>query len=297
MTALHDALSDTSHLLSVTEWPRITTPVSATYQAAATWEEYKQGDYQTATITKQVALVVRPRAGHYEVEIRVNQLALQKNDPEPLEELAVRLAALYEWIVVDVGPAGQPQALLNHEAMQQRWEALKTDLRQTSGEDDQITNYLITNIDQQLQDPVNLLNSLQFDYLYSTLFHLLNKSASDSERSFPQFFENYGLWFSERLTWFPTEALNLATVIMRGTLDEQQTDVSAIGQWIATALDAVLSQPPNVPAASTSAPHFGYQATYVVEQTTGMPTRIELTVYARLGELYNKEYTLLFTRL
>jgi hypothetical protein len=35
---------------------------------------------------------------------------------------------------------------------------------------------------------------------------------------------------------------------------------------------------------------------YVMETRTGLPTSIDLSVYARAGQLYNKEYTLTISR-
>jgi len=52
-----------------------------------------------------------------------------------------------------------------------------------------------------------------------------------------------------------------------------------------------------LPAAAEPAPHFGYEATYVVEQATGSLGELTLTVYARLAQLYNKQYTLTVQRL
>ncbi|HEX8326842.1 MAG TPA: hypothetical protein VF629_04830 [Hymenobacter sp.] len=278
----------------VAKWPRVSMPANAAFRAAATWEEYKLGEYHTTTITKEIALVARLRGHHHEVELRVTPPFLQKDGPEPLEELALRLAVLYEW-VVEVGPLGQPLALLNAEAVQHRWEELKTDLRRISSPDDEITSYLIIYLDQQVRAPSNLLNSLQFDYLYLTLFTLLKTPPiDDAGRTFPRFFENFALSFSEQLTHTSTEAPSLTTLVVRGTLDSQRTDVPAITQHIASALAAVR---PSAPVDAALAAHFGYQATYVLTEATGLPERVEMTVYARLAEQYNKEYTLLLTRL
>ena len=39
-------------------------------------------------------------------------------------------------------------------------------------------------------------------------------------------------------------------------------------------------------------PHFQYEATYALDLATGLPLNAELTVYARLTDLYNNQYTL-----
>jgi hypothetical protein len=44
-------------------------------------------------------------------------------------------------------------------------------------------------------------------------------------------------------------------------------------------------------------PHFQYEATYALDPATGLPLSAELTVYARLTDLYNKQYTLTLQRL
>ena len=72
-------------------------------------------------------------------------------------------------------------------------------------------------------------------------------------------------------------------------LDELKTDVTAIHQPMREALA--------LPAAAGSAPHFGYEATYAVEPATSSLAELELTVYARLAQLYNKQYTLTIQQL
>ena len=40
------------------------------------------------------------------------------------------------------------------------------------------------------------------------------------------------------------------------------------------------------------APHFRYEARHVLDAVTGLALQVELTVYARAGQLFNKEYAL-----
>ena len=69
----------------------------------------------------------------------------------------------------------------------------------------------------------------------------------------------------------------------------KKTDVGAIARLMAQAVGP--AAPP------TAVPHFHYAATYVLDPQSGLPISVDLTVYGRLAELYNKQYTLTLNRL
>jgi hypothetical protein len=272
---------------------RLPPPLEALrYEVAACWETYANGDYRTSTITKQVALSGRVVTdGTYELHFETSPPVLTKpEDPEPLEVLALRLAALYERVVVRATPTGRFVALLNHDNILDTWHLLAKDLRESTIAEDQITATLIQFMSQQLQDPANFLHSLRHDYFYHALVPDFYAQPLDGPtqpvrmQKFSQFFDKQPLWFLERIEVLPTAPDEALTLLLRGTLDYQKTDVAAIGKLMAAAVGAAAD-----PAA---VPHFHYEATHVLDRQTGLPQRVELTVYGRLADVYNKEYNL-----
>lgn len=266
------------------------------YEAISCWETYASGDYQTSTITKQVALSGHQLAGgRVELDFQTSPPVLTKpEDLESLETLALRLAALYARVVVEAAPTGAFEALGNHAALRQTWEQLARSLQESTTAEDRITPTLIAFMGQQLQDPARVLASLGHDYLYAALvpdFYaqpLGGPAPPARTRAFSQFFDKLPLVFSERVQVLSAVAGEALSVECYGQLDAGQTDVAAIGRLMAQAVGLAADAP--------VAPRFHYQATHVLDPATGLPLSVELTVYGRLAERYNKQYTLTLTR-
>lgn len=267
------------------------------YEAVACWEAYATGDYHTSTITKQVVLTGRPLAtGGCEIDFRTSPPVFTKpKDPESLETMVLRLAALYEWVVVQTASTGQFTALLNHSSVLRTWDAVAQSLRDLTSADDQLTPTLIQFISQQLRDPANFMRSLRHDYLYNTLvpdFYaqpLGGPTSPVRTREFSQFFDKLPLVFFEQIEVLPAEGDEMVTLVLRGNLDSQKTDVPTIHKLMAAAVGAANDL--------SVAPHFYYEACHVLDSRTGLPQRVELTVYGRLAAVYNKQYTLTISRL
>ncbi|HEX8659039.1 MAG TPA: hypothetical protein VF690_15970 [Hymenobacter sp.] len=264
------------------------------YEAVACWEAYANGDYRTSTVTKHVALGGRLlEDGDCELDIRTAVPVLAKpEDLESLEALALRLAPLYARVVVQAAPTGQLVALRNHDALLHTWEQLARDLLESAAAEDRITPTLVNFVSEQLQSPAKVVQSLRHDYLYAALvpdfYAQPLGGAVPRTQEFSQFFDKLPLWFSEQVAVFPAATGDARTVVRRGKLDTQQTDVAAIRGLMAAAAG---------PAADPAvAPHFHYEATHVLDQHTGLPQRVDLTVYGRLADCYNKQYTLTLTR-
>lgn len=275
------------------------------YEAELTWETYIDGQYQCSTTRRQVSLLGGATATGCALEIGSSAPTLTKatGDLGALEELALRLAALYERVVVQVTPTGEPVALLNHEELRQTWERLAQDLRASTTDEDEVTKSILDFMGRQLQSPESFLRSLQHDYLYQALLPgfyqqpLGGPTAPGRSRQFSNFFDKQSLWFLECVEVLPEQTPGQLTLRLHGPLDLQKTDVAAIEKLMTN--DLRLAQPSNeAPSTSEGIPtlHFAYEATYVVEQATGLPLRVELMVYARAGQLYNKEYHLTLTR-
>lgn len=271
------------------------------YKALLKWEAYTNGDYQLTTITKKVTLQVQPIETGYVFDFRTDLPVLTKSeDLEALEELALRLSALYEHVMLAATPAGEVVALLNHEAVQHTWAQLSQDLRASAPSNDPMTHTLLGFMDQQLQSPAAFLNSLRHDYLYQTLVPpyygqpLGKPDGLGRSRQFTNFFDKIDLWFTEQASWEPGSTPAQLILRLHGTLDAQQTNVEVVRNLIAKALSLV---PPSVDApVEVPLPHFHYAATYLLEISTGLPLSVELGVYTRAGLVYNKEYTLTLAR-
>lgn len=267
------------------------------YEAVICWESYAGSDtYQTSTLTKQVALRGKVLAeGRVLLDFRTSPPVLTKpQDLESLETMALRLATLYAQVVVQAAPTGAFEALGNHAGLLQTWELLAHSLRASTTAEDRITPTLLDFLGQQLQDPAKVLLSLDHDYLYAALVPawfakpLGGAAAPARTRAFSQFFDKLPLVFAEQVDVRPGEGTPHRTLVCRGTLDAAQTDVVAIGALIARAVGR--------PADAPQTPHFHYEATHVLDAATGLPERVDLKVYGRLAEHYNKQYTLTLTR-
>ena len=271
------------------------------YEALLKWETYANGDYQLTTIGKEVTLQVQPTETGYAFNFYTRPPVLTKSqDLEVLEELALRLSVLYERVILQATPAGEIVGLLNYEAVQHTWGQVAQDLRASAPSDDPMTNTLLGFMDQQMQSPGAFLYSLRHDYLYQTLVPayygqpLEKPSGLGRPRQFANFFDKVDVWFTEQASWEPGPTPEQLIVRLRGELDTQQTNVAAVRDLLTKALSLV---PPAADApAEVPLPHFHYAATYLLEVSTGLPLSVELSVYARAGRLYNKEYTLTLTR-
>lgn len=276
--------------------------VAVPYRAAITWETYANGDYQFSTIQKDVALRAQPQEAGYALDFYSGAPQLKKSgDLGALDALALRLAALYEHVAVQATAAGDFVALLNHRALLQTWDRLAQAIEAETHETDVLTINILIAISKQLFRPADFLQALQYDYLYPALLPLRYYPPAGAARpvlrQFANFFDKTALWFSEQAVVEPTDNPEQLTLALRGTLDAQQTDVPAVQQLIATALRQAV--PPAGTAALPAqlpAPHFCYEATYLLAAATGLPLHLDLRVYARVGELFNKEYTLTITR-
>ncbi|MBF9219795.1 hypothetical protein [Hymenobacter ruricola] len=275
-------------------------PAVAHYTATSRWEAYAAGDFQATTITKALRLQVHSLAEGLSVILETGPPSLRTStDPEPLAELAQRLAALYARLELLLTPAGEVAALLNYDALRQAGEQVLAGLRATTAPDDRVTTTLLDFTERQLASPAALLHSLQFDYLYQTLFPGLCRQPLGSPRPprrFAGFFDKTPLWFAEQVTMEPAVGTEPVGVRVHGPLDPQRTDLAAVQNHLANALQlAAAGQAGQVGPLPT--PHFCYEATYGMEVGTGLPEHAELTVYARAGQLLNKEYHLTLARI
>ena len=269
------------------------------YEATLSWETYANGTYQLSTIRKEVALRVQSNAAGYVLDFQITSppTLTRAEDLEPLEKIALHLAALYGRVVVQADATGEVTGLLNHEALLQTWDRLSQEMRAATLPDNQVLETMLGFLAQQLQSPAGFLQSLQHDYLYQTLLpNVYNQPLSGAAprwRQFSNFFDKVSLWFAEQAEALPTEP---PTLRLHGSLDAQRTDVAQVTALISNQLHlapAPVAMPP-LPAV-IPAPHFQYEAMYTLAPATNLPAHVELTVYARAGELYNKQYTLTLT--
>jgi len=275
----------------------------AVYEALIKWEAYANGDYQLSDIRKEVAVRVSHNEAGYALDFQTSPPELTKpEDLESLEQLALRLTRLYERVVVQVAPTGRFTALLNHGELLQAWAQLSGSIRAASQPGDEVTGTLLGFMDRQVQSPTQFLRSLEHDYLYQALLpdfyeQPLGQPGAARVRRFSNFFDKLPLCFNEQATVLPGSEAGLLALELTGTLDAQQTDVVAVRAQIAQALRLVAaSGEPASAGPEVPAPHAGYRAVYVLNQATGLPVSVELTLYARAGQLFNKQYTLTLTR-
>jgi hypothetical protein len=276
-------------------------PATARYAATLSWESFAGDAYQLTTIEKEIMLRVQPSGAELAVTFETYSPRLvAPADPEPLVELALRLAALYARVQVQAMRTGTIAGLLNHAEVLRDGNQLLAELRAATLEDDQVTHTLLDFAGRQLQTPTAVLASLQHDYLYQLLLpdfydQPLGDNLSPRPRQFSNFFNKTPLWFSEHTLVLPAAAPGQLAVRRHGQPDVQKTDVSAVRAHLAEALR--LASPGQATPATLPSPHFHYEATYVLEQTTGLPEQATLTVYVRAEQLFNKEYNLTLTQL
>lgn len=279
-------------------------PEAAVYEARITWEAYANGEYQRTTISKEITLRVAATAAGFAFAMHTSPPTLTKpEDLEPLENMALRLASLYEHVEVQAAPTGEVTGLLNYEALRQTWTQLAQSLRAATVAHEEVSEAILGFLDRQLQNPAQVLASLRHDYLYQVLLPgcyeqpLGEPTALPQLRQFANFFDKTSLWFTETTTVQAAAEPGHFVLRRHGPLDAQRTDVAAVVRLIDQAL--CLASPPVGTAplpAILPAPHFHYEATYVLEAATGLLQRAALSLYARAGLLFNKEYTLTLTR-
>lgn len=264
----------------------------ARFQVYARWEEFAQDKLQETLITKQVQVRLRRTGAGQAAWLHTTEPQLRRTDAiQPVEQLALRVAALYEHVVLGVASNGGLTHLLNYPQLCQTWDALKATLLAEAAAEDQLTRKLVELVEKEVAHEEKMLHSLRHDYLYQVLGQVLStagtgpRNAGAASREFSNFFPHLNLWFREETEAFPAEGQQ-RRFALRGVLDEAQTDVGAIHRLMRKALALPDATPAAVPTAPV--PHFGYEADYVLNQATGTLAGLTLTVYARLGLLYNK---------
>lgn len=229
-------------------------------------------------------------------------MLVQKEEPEHLQRLALRLAALYAEIEAELTPEGELRGLLNYSELLLTWATLREELLADSSPDDAITRKLIELFDAQLEQPEKVLHSLRHDYLYQALAaslrapELVGASPTPSRREFSQFFPMLPLYFNETRQLVATDTQG-AHYALRGTPDTQRIDTAAVRQAIHSAQATTSAAAPTPPDAPEEPLHFGYEAEYALSQADGLPHYLKLVVYGRLAQRYNKQYTLTLTRI
>lgn len=275
--------------------------VPARYQVVTRWEEFAREEYRQTLITKQVQVRLRPSEVGRAAWLHTTEPLLSRKDAiQPVEQLALRVAALYEHVVVGLAPDGRLTHLLNYSQLCQTWGALKAKLLDEADAEDQLTRKLVELVEKEVAHEDKMLNSLRHDYMYQVLGQVLStgraaaRNAGATSREFSNFFPHVSLWFTENKEAVSAEDQQLRFAL-RGGLDATRTNVATIHQLMLTAL--ALPDAPPTAATTAPVPHFGYEAEYVVNQATGTLVDLTLTVYARLAQLYNKQYTLTVHRL
>jgi len=275
------------------------------YTSTATWEEFANGYLTETTVTKRIALETLPQNGCVHVTLRTESVALSgSQDPPPFSQFIQRLAVLYEELVLEVSRSGEPIALLNHPSILDKWQTVKEQLRDEQHEEDAVTEALLEQVDAQVQTPAQVLLSLRHDYMYRTLLHITGRplfpasQVSPQPVEFSQFFEDSSLWFTERMEVIPSSVPH-TTLAFRGALHEQATDMKTVRQHMQAASRPTSSKAAPCPAAPDIVPTAlsgGYEASYELEVATGTPAAAYLSVYCRLADQYNKQYSLTLQR-
>jgi len=274
----------------------VPTPQPVAYTTTACWEHYVLGDHRQTVTTRHLTLAIRPLTeGHYELDLAADPPALTTGSAlQPVEELALRLAPLYARLLVQAAPTGQLLAVRNQAQLVDTWHTLKQTLVESAAAADQLTPQFIAFVDQQLATPAPLLRSLHYDYLYqgliSPFYH--QPLTGPRTREFAQFLPGLSLWFDEAVVPLPAPAPAPDELALRleGRLDAARTNVAVLGRRLAAEVTA------GGGAAPAGTPRASYEATYALDQATGLPQRVELSVDLRWGEVYNRHYTLTIDR-
>lgn len=271
-------------------------PAEASYLATSTWETYAAGTRHTTTISRSLAVQVQPTAQGLALLLEAAPPTLQATtDPEPLTELARQLADLYARLELLLTPAGTVAGLLNYDTLRQAGEQHLAALQAAADPDDQLTATMLAFASRQLASPETVLRSLAFDYLYQLLLPGLGGqlAGATQPRQLAGFFDKIPLWFAEQATLGP-EVDGQVALHLTGPLDATRTDLPAVQRQLAAMQH--LAAPAGSALPELPVPHFYYEAAYSLELATGLPQHAQLTVYARAGELLNKEYYLTLAR-
>lgn len=268
-------------------------PLAAAYEATVEWEQYVAGRRQKSQLKRQMRMAVGSSETGRLVSIQLLDPVLSQPEAlQPLEQLGLRLATLFEQLRLAVGPEGQIQQVLNYVHLTQVWAQLRARLLGSAPPDDQLTATLVQLLDKQMMREENIRHSLLHDYLYHTITDALRDGAlaGPTTREFPHFFPNLSLYFTEVRPTAPGGE-GPPGILVRGTVDGSRTELAAIGQLMRAALEAAGGPPPD----PSLQPHFGYEAQYEPRPEHGYFFPLTLTVYVRLGSVYNKQYTLTLT--
>jgi hypothetical protein len=273
-------------------------PQAMAYAVTSIWETYVAGDYQQVTTEKEITLLVQPNATGYVLEVMSSPPTLTKSGGlVALDDLALRLAELYRRLIFQVSPTGELLTLLNHRELLQTWDELGQRILATTPLADKMTVDILLFITNQLFNPANFLLSLRHDYLYQALVPLHRRGEQPIARQFANFFDKKDLWFLESMEALPSSNSEQLVRRLSGTLDAHQTDKVAIKELINRELK--IAEPTGSAVGVVGElpmPRFFYEATAVLAADTGALVDLELSVHARLGQVFNKEYTLLLKR-
>jgi len=282
------------HALPVRLALQATPPEGLRYALISFWEARHAGRVQRTTLEKEVTLHYVPvGAGSARLTYREAPPILRKPDLSAFEKAVLLLASLYQHLELDVSAAGKLLALRNHAAVLETWRAVEQELVRRSGGDDDVTQDLRAAVSALLQGPANLLASLGYDYAFGWLLPDFYGQRFESgwrysqPRRFGRFFAEADLWFTERLELGSAPAAGQATLHLSGPFDTARTDLAAVAQQMdAERAAAGAAGPATDPAAVSGA----YKATYQLDQATGWPLALDVSVRCQAGAGYGKEY-------
>lgn len=286
------------HALPVRLVLQATPPAGVRYALTSFWEARHADRVQRTTLEKEVTLHYVPTgAATARLTYREAPPVLRKPDLSAFEKAVLLLASLYQHLELDVSATGQLLALRNHAAVLATWQAVEQELVRRSGGEDDVTQDLRTAVHALLQDPANLLASLGYDYAFGWLLPDFYGQRFESgwrytqPRCFGRFFAAADLWFAERLELYPAPADGQATLQLRGTLDTTRTDLAAVAEQVDAEREAASGTgpapaPPTDPATVSAT----YEATYQLDQATGWPVALDVSVRCQAGAGYSKDY-------
>lgn len=258
------------------------------YLVTTRWEERVPGAVTRTILERRVEVESRAEGENLRLVLRTTQPRLRKRDPTAQEQLALRLAALYQCLEVRVTPAGQVLAVLNQEAIAHTWQQLAAELHAYYGPESELLAAIVPAVSQQVISADRLLASLRYDYFYA---HLLGRPGS--LRTYPEFVDGTSLWFAEH--YAPDDVAPPVAGQLRGVatgrLDEARTDRSAVAQQ----LDAALARHGHRPASPTNPAElcFGSRVRTVRDAATGWPLAVDATInFGSPASGYAKEYDL-----
>ena len=278
---------------SAEQWRASLSP--SRYGLTCRWEE-RLGELVTRTIVaKQLTISSIRQSENLVVTLATDPPALRKRDLTALEEVVLQLATLYQRLVLTLTPAGAITGLENSAEIAQTWAALRSELVARYGAQDALMAGLLPAIEVQVHDPVLLMASLRYDYVYSLVLHYPKAAARSAlplhrTREFPQFLGAGPLWVIEEWQLDPAGAPGQLCWQVQGQLDEARTDRAAVAQQVAAELaaSALSAGPPPDPAALA----FAYRATYHLDAATGWPLAVTATLSCQSPAGYAKEYDL-----